>query len=45
VSPTHALQGNNEEKFWETAKLITLYTYKNGSESKFTGPINTKVTM
>jgi hypothetical protein len=45
VSSTHALQGNNAEKVWETAKLTSLYTYKNGSESKFTVPIKTNVTL
>jgi hypothetical protein len=45
VSSTNALQGNNAEKVWKTVMLITLYTYKNGSESKFTVPIKTKVTF
>jgi hypothetical protein len=43
--PTHALQGNNAEKVWKIAMLITSYEYKNGSESTFTVPTKTKVTF
>jgi len=28
VSSTHALQGNNAEKVWKIAMIITLYTKK-----------------
>jgi hypothetical protein len=45
VSSTHALQENSAENVWKIAMLITSYTYKNGSESKFTVPIKTKVTF